>query len=333
MRSLVLEANTQISKQLIEHLHNLNIFDNTIISDINDLDYKVHNDFDLVFIDYNLNHEDPFELAFQLQKANPDTYIVFLTSFKNNEAEVFENYDIEYILKPINPHRLKTVVQKAKCFKHKPVERFIGDVSVKMFGSMELKMNSRNVRIVRKRQKEIIAYLILHQFKASAVDMAKDIMNDKEFAYSIHELKALIYELRQDIRIVDEYIKIEYIDQEYHLICDEVNIDYHEFMSLDANKMSMHRLELSLITYGKGLLYNFHNEWYLKSAYNAKKHFFHLQHSLIHSLEERKDTDKLRNILFNLKQYLETEEDWDYFNHIVEHNFSKVQQEHFQMTN
>ena len=207
----------------------------------------------------------------------------------------------------------------------------MGDVSVKMFGSMEVKMNSRNVRIVRKRQKEIIAYLILHKFKAGAVDMAKDLMNDKEFAYSIHELKALIYELRQDIQHIDEYIRIEYFDQEYHLVCNHVSIDYINFMELDANRISNHRLELALLTYGKGLLYNFHNEWQLEKAYEAKKHFFHLQHQLIHILEERKDVDKLRNILFNLKQYLETEEDWEYFNHVVDHNFSQVQKEHFLM--
>ncbi len=331
MRSLILEADNKITRQLISNLNLLDVKDNFVISEISHLDVHEHNFYDIIFIDYSINHEDPFDLAFQLQKANPDTYIVFLTRFKNNEAEVFENYDIEYILKPINPHRLRTVVQKAKRYKHKPVERFIGEVSVKMFGSMEVKMNSRNVRIVRKRQKEILAYLILHKFKASAVEMAKDVMNDKDFAYSIHELKALIYELRHDIEIVDQYINIEYVDQEYHLILDDVNIDYLKFMELDSNKMSMHRLELSLLTYGKGLLYNFRNEWHLDYAHSCKKHFFNLQHTLIHSLEQKNDVDKLRNILFNLKQYLESEEDWDYFNHVVEHNFSKVQREHFQM--
>ena len=331
MKGLVLEAHRHISNQLIEQLNALNITDVTIISEISQFDFKAAHDYQIIFIDYSLNYEDPFEIAFQLKKANPDTYIVFLTRFKNNEAEVFENYDIEYILKPINPHRLRTVILNAQHYKHKPVERFIGDVSIKMFGSMEVKMNSRNVRIMRKRQKEIIAYLILHQFKANAVDMAKDIMNDKDFAYSIHELKALIYELRQDITLIDQYLYIDYSDHEYHLVCDEVEIDYLNFMDLNAQKISNHRLEMSLLTYGKGLLYNFHNDWINEKAYLKKKHFFNLQHQLIHDLEKRNDKDKLRNILFNLKQYLETEEDWDYFNHVVDHNFSSVQKEHFQM--
>ncbi len=332
MKVLILESHHEITQQLSDYLNQCGLYDLTICHNDTNLNFKESHDYNLIFIDYAMQHDDPFEVAYQLKNANPDTYIVFLTRFKNNEAEVFENLDIEYILKPINIYRLKTVIQKAKHYKYKPTERFIGDVSIKMFGSMEVKMNSRNVRFMRRRHKEILAYLILHNFKASAHEMAQAIMADHEYLFVIHELKALIFELRKDIELVDRYIQIEYVDFEYHLRLNNVAIDYINFMKMEAEKLSMHRLEMSLLTYGKGLLYNFSNDWFDVKAYEAKKHFFNLQHSLIHQLEERNDADKLRNILFNLKQYLETEEDWDYFNHVVRHNFPKVKQEHFIVT-
>lgn len=329
MKILMIESNDLITQQLSEYLNQLGQQDLSVNKDISSLDLDEAHHYDVIFIDYSVRHEDPFELAYRLKQANPDTYIVFLTRFKNNEAEVFENYDIEYILKPINFYRLKNVIEKAKRYKYKPIERFVGDVSVKMFGNMEVKMNCRNVRFMRRRHKEILAYLILNDFSSTIEEMAQAIMNDREEIYAVHELKALIYELRKDIEIIDRYVHIELLDHKYRLVFDDVKVDYLNFMKVDASKTSNHRIELALISYGKGLLYNFRNEWHDSWALRAKRHFFSLQHSLIHDLEKNKDVDKLRNILFNLKQYLETEEDWDYFNHVVKHNFPKANQEHF----
>jgi two-component SAPR family response regulator len=184
MKILMIESNDLITQQLSEYLNQLGQQDLSVNKDISSLDLDEAHHYDVIFIDYSVRHEDPFELAYRLKQANPDTYIVFLTRFKNNEAEVFENYDIEYILKPINFYRLKNVIEKAKRYKYKPIERFVGDVSVKMFGNMEVKMNCRNVRFMRRRHKEILAYLILNDFSSTIEEMAQAIMNDREEIYA-----------------------------------------------------------------------------------------------------------------------------------------------------
>ena len=295
---------------------------------MSDVQAHMNSHYEVVFIDYSINHEDPFEIAYQFKQANPMIVPVFLTRFQNNEAEVFENYDIEYILKPINPYRLKTVIQKIKRMKFKPIEKFVGEVSVKLFGNMEVKIFSRNVRFNRRIHKEIIAYLILNGYKASAVKMAQAIMSNDDFAYSLHDLKALIYQTREEIDHLKNYMDIQYIDHEYHLILNKVKIDYLQFMNVDIHHTNMHKVECSLLSYGKGLLYNFSSDWAKNYALDTKKHFFELQHKLIHKLELTNDKEKLRSILFNLKQYCETDEDWEFFNHVVQHNFPLGKQEH-----
>ena len=81
MRSLILEAHHNITSQLVEQLTHLNMSDVTVINDLSQFDYKAAHDYQMIFIDYSINHEDPFEIAFQLKNANPNTYIVFLTRF------------------------------------------------------------------------------------------------------------------------------------------------------------------------------------------------------------------------------------------------------------
>lgn len=332
MHVLIIEHENKIIHEIVHELNRLNIFDPVVIKDVNSVDPANYKDFDLILIEYNSDHKDPFDIAYQFQKASSSSVIVFLTQFQNDETEVFERYNLEYMLKPINPNRIKLAVQKAKKNKEKRVQKFTGNVSIKLFGNMEVKMNSHNVRFMHRKQKEIIAYLLLNDMNASCYQLAKQLIMRKESCFACHEIKALIYLLRNDLEIIDDYMSIEFVNERYYLNLRNVDVDYFNFMGINTERIAIQKLELTLCQYRKGLLSNLSNSWQEYFVDESKVQFFAIQHQLIERFEEKREYEKLRLTLSSIKPYIESAEEWSYFERVVRKNFSNESRDYLLLT-
>lgn len=64
---------------------------------------------DLVFLDIKMKGEIGFEL---LGKINPGVKIIFVTAFDEYAVRAFEVNALDYLLKPVNPDRLKLTLEK-----------------------------------------------------------------------------------------------------------------------------------------------------------------------------------------------------------------------------
>ena len=69
-------------------------------------------DISLAFLDINLNDMDGTTLAAAMQKILPDVPVVFATAYSDYAVKAFELGAADYILKPIEPDRLRTVMKK-----------------------------------------------------------------------------------------------------------------------------------------------------------------------------------------------------------------------------
>lgn len=272
---------------------------------------------------------DGFELAYHLMKAYPNLPIIFITSFNNHAAEAFELYTIDYLLKPISPLRLKSVLIKGKAMMRKDVEKSKGQTSIKLFGAMEVKLNARNIRFKRRKSKEILSYLILNNNQALISDLQSALFEEISPNKASVQLKAQLYQLRRDLISVQEKIQVELSEHHLHLKLKDVSIDYQSFMDMDPQKMSTHQLEKALLLYGRGLLLNFDCAWAQKDHLLAEAHFITLQQTLVKRLVEIKDYDKLKTAIFDLKPYLMDLESLDHYGQLIKQHFIPSVYEHF----
>lgn len=251
----------------------------------------------LALIDFENQSIDALELAFKLYQEHPQLRIVFLTRFHNQEAEIFEDYEIEYLLKPLNLVRLHALIFRAKSFKRKAIETLKGDVSIKMFGNMEVKINGRNVRFKRRLHKEILAYLILNEHQAYGSKMREDILSSSLYPV---ELDALMYQLRIELISLSNYISIQKDQGLYRLVLNKVEIDYESFMYANIGQLSPHRLERIANLYGKGLLHNFESMWQNPHVHSVQEHYLSMHQKLIETFVAQGDFDKVESLRFKL---------------------------------
>jgi two-component system, LytTR family, response regulator len=69
---------------------------------------------DVVFLDVQMPGLTGFEVARRLLEAEAGPQIVFVTAFDQHAIEAFEVNAVDYLLKPVDPARLETAVDRAR---------------------------------------------------------------------------------------------------------------------------------------------------------------------------------------------------------------------------
>lgn len=74
--------------------------------------FNEEDDFDILFVDINLNDMEGTTLAATAKKLLPEAKIVFATAYSRYAAKAFEMEIDDYILKPFAPDRVRHVLEK-----------------------------------------------------------------------------------------------------------------------------------------------------------------------------------------------------------------------------
>lgn len=69
---------------------------------------------DVVFLDVQMPGLNGFEVARRLLEADAGVQLVFVTAFDQHAIEAFEVNAVDYLLKPVDPARLDTALQRAR---------------------------------------------------------------------------------------------------------------------------------------------------------------------------------------------------------------------------
>lgn len=75
--------------------------------------YAQDKDFDLLLLDVEMNRMDGITMARQIRQDNETIQIVFLTGYSDYIAEGYEVAALHYLIKPISPEKLCTVLNRA----------------------------------------------------------------------------------------------------------------------------------------------------------------------------------------------------------------------------
>ena len=78
------------------------------------IDLISHEDFDLLFVDINLNDMEGTALAAIARKLLPNVQIVFATAYSQYAVKAFELGVNNYILKPFDPMRVRMVLERCQ---------------------------------------------------------------------------------------------------------------------------------------------------------------------------------------------------------------------------
>lgn len=284
---------------------------------------------ELVLLDASLESMNAFELAYRIQKALPHVRIVFLTRFHEEVAEVFEDYGIDYLLKPLNPIRLNHILVRTLTQKPKPQELESGKVSLKLFGAMELKVNAHNIKLTRRRYKEILAYLLLNEFKASEDELMDKLFMDINPKEARFNLRSHVYLMRLELLPYESSIRLDFDKGIYNLVLTNVQSDYGQFLKAHSMDPTSDQLQAVIHDYGRGLLSQWTYDWAYPHQVIAQKQFIHLNQMLIERLLANRDFDKLKEVIFNLKPYLEDKQHIEEVGQLLREHYTPSVYEYF----
>lgn len=88
---------------------------------------------DLIFLDVQMPEFDGFSV---IEAVGSDRMpaVVFVTAFDQHAVRAFDAQALDYLLKPIDPERLRRAVQRARTHLNRPDERFVRRVAAALEG-------------------------------------------------------------------------------------------------------------------------------------------------------------------------------------------------------
>jgi len=94
----------------VSDLHILHTFSNPSLA----IDFLKNNTVDLIFLDIEMPMINGLAFAAQVPK---ETLIIFTTAYSKYAVDSYELDALDYLLKPIDPERLRKAITKAKAYK------------------------------------------------------------------------------------------------------------------------------------------------------------------------------------------------------------------------
>ncbi|WP_163580854.1 response regulator [Gracilibacillus saliphilus] len=222
--------------------HQLNNFSNINVlhkstEPLIDHNHNFWNELDIVFLDIEMPETNGLALAEQITTYNPHINIVFVTAHDQYALEAFEMHALDYLLKPVTVKRLKKTIQRVKSIGSRSENKHIDSTNtlqINVFGGLTFQLDNsstpESIKWRTSKSKELFLYLLHHEgklvLKSELVEALWGEINvDKAFSY----LYVSIYNIRQALRKLNNYIKISNIEDGYSLQLHNVQIDKKEW--------------------------------------------------------------------------------------------------------
>ncbi|PKM49303.1 MAG: hypothetical protein CVV02_16810 [Firmicutes bacterium HGW-Firmicutes-7] len=191
----------------------------------------------VVFLDINMPQLRGIDAASSILDTSPDTDIVFVTAFDQYAIEAFELHALDYILKPITPHRLSKTVERV--MQKKPIVQERGDriLQIKCLGCYKVAWeNQEPIKWRAEKTKELFAYLLQNQGR----DISKDELLDKLWEEddpdkAIRQLYNGIYYIRKALEEYGVDRSLISISSNYNLKLGAVDYDVRRLYELERS--------------------------------------------------------------------------------------------------
>jgi len=130
MKGIIVEDEFLAREELKYFINNFSSIE--IVDEFEDgldvLKFIQRNEIDVIFLDINIASIDGVLLAKNISKFSKKPYIVFITAYREHAVEAFEVEAFDYILKPYDESRIKSMLKKLEMAYEKDNEK--GSVSI-----------------------------------------------------------------------------------------------------------------------------------------------------------------------------------------------------------
>ena len=193
---------------------------------------------DIAFLDIQMPGKNGLMLAQDIKKNKPNINIVMVTAYSRYAMDALKLYVSGYILKPVMDDDLIEVLQNLR----NPVALHSdkGKLEVRCFGNFEVFKGGVPLTFKRKKEKEILAYLVcLKGATATKGEICEAIFEnsnspDKNNAY----LKTLMFSLKKDLKRCGFEALLIVNNNAYSVDTRYLYCDYYNFLTGTADKAS-----------------------------------------------------------------------------------------------
>lgn len=194
----------------------------------------------VVFLDINMPQLRGIDVASRILDSSPDTDIVFVTAYDQYAVEAFELHALDYILKPVNPERLKKTIERMMKKKLMVQQSSGRKLQIKCLGRFQVTWeNQEPIKWRAEKTRELFAFLIYNQGR----DISKEELLDRLWPEddpekAIRQLYNGIYYIRKALEEYGVDKSLINIDSNYNLKLGTLDYDVGRLYGLEKSNPS-----------------------------------------------------------------------------------------------
>ena len=206
------------------------------------LEWLEVNHADLAILDIDMPGMDGMELAAIIKQRYPKTSVIFLTGYSHFAVDAFQLRVSGYLLKPVDPQRLKEEVDYVFSGKQSkdPVH-----IEARTFGNFELFVDGKPLAFKQAKCKELLAYLV--DRRGNSVTRAEAfaiLWEDRLYDRSMQkQLDVIIRSLRATLQENGIASILEMKSGTLRILPERFRCDLYRFLSGDADAINAYRGE------------------------------------------------------------------------------------------
>jgi len=198
-----------------------------------------------VFLDINMPQLQGIDVASRILDISPDTDIIFITAFDEYAVEAFELHALDYLLKPVDPERMKKTIEhlmkKTPCFQESTGRK----LWIKCLGRFEVVLeNQEPIKWRTEKNSELFAFLLHERGRYHSKEEILDkLWSEVDPEMSVRQLYNGIYYIRKALEAYGIGRDLIRIDSNYSLKLGDVELDVEHFYELEKSDSS-HSIEV-----------------------------------------------------------------------------------------
>jgi two-component SAPR family response regulator len=199
------------------------------------LDFVRDNKVDLAFLDIKIGEDNGLELARSLRTLCADADIVFTTSHAEYAMPAYDEYPLDYMVKPISGKRLEQTIARATVRRGTSSEEVSGHVphrlTVRGLGCFEVVSRQAGaVKWMSKKSAELFAYLLVQRGRSVAkTRVLEDIFPDMPLKNAEIYLNTAVYQLRKALSMHGFKESIQSTQEQYRVDLKLMDVDFIQF--------------------------------------------------------------------------------------------------------
>lgn len=193
-----------------------------------------------VFLDINMPQLQGIDVASRILDIGPDTDIIFITAFDEYAVEAFELHALDYLLKPVDPERMKKTIErlmkKTPCFQESTGRK----LRIKCLGQFEVVLeNQEPIKWRAEKTSELFAFLLHDRGRNhSKEEMLDKLWSEVDPEKSVKQLYNGIYYIRKALEAYGIGKDLIRIGSNYSLKLGDVELDVESFYELEKSDSS-----------------------------------------------------------------------------------------------